>query len=55
MTIFNDEHRTVEIGIRAWDETRDQWSPDWSNALDPADPINLAMPEDTANVMGVAL
>lgn len=30
MTIFNDEHRTVEISIRTWDETRGQWSADWS-------------------------
>lgn len=30
MTIFNDKHRTVEISIRTWDETRGQWSPDWS-------------------------
>ena len=30
MTIFNDEHRTFEISIRTWDETRGQWSADWS-------------------------
>ena len=30
MTIFNDATRTVEISIRTWDETRGQWSPDWS-------------------------
>lgn len=30
MTIFNDATRTVEISIRTWDETRGQWSADWS-------------------------
>lgn len=30
MTIFNDADRTIEISINTWDETRGQWSPDWS-------------------------
>ena len=30
MTIFNDEHRTVEISICTWDENIGQWSADWS-------------------------